>query len=273
MSKLEIKMITRKLLATFGFELHRLKSGQARNTEQMALPIAIQNGLQVNTVLDVGAAFGSWTRMCLNFFPCACYVVFEPLSQYDKELTALQNEYQNVRRVKAAVSAYPGQATFFFHEDWVGSSLYQETEGNMVDGQPIQVDTTTIDVLVKQRQLSGPFLLKIDVQGAELQVLDGASTVLHQTEYILLETSLFQFFKNGPLVHDIILYLQQRDFVLYDILNPQYRLLDKALGQVDLVFVPAQSRLRREHVYASPQQRREQTQQYMYSRVLNKIEN
>jgi hypothetical protein len=52
--------------------------------------------------------------------------------------------------------------------------------------------------------------------------------------------------------------MRQRDFVTYDVLSPQYRLLDNALGQVDLAFVPEHSLLRREHIYASPLQRREQ---------------
>jgi FkbM family methyltransferase len=257
-----MKLLMRRFLTALGFELRRLPStDQARSTHEVALRIAVRNGLHVNTVIDVGAAFGDWTRMCMGLFPQAKYILIEPLAQYDEWLRPLLNEFPNVTRVKAAAADRPGQATFFFHEDWVGSSLYHEAEGPLVDGTPLQVDTTTIDEIVQQQKLSGPFLLKIDVQGAELQVLEGAPTTSQQTEYLLVETSFFEFFKKGPLIHDVIAYMRQREFVIYDILSLHYRLLDNALGQVDLAFVPEHSLLRREQVYASPHQRQRQTKQ------------
>lgn len=268
-----MKSIVRSFLAVLGFELGRLEpTGQARNTHEVALQIAARNGLHINTVIDVGAAFGYWTRMCMGLFPQAKYVLIEPLTQYDEWLRSLLDEFPNVTRVRAAAANSPGRATFFLHEDWVGSSLYREAEGPAIDGTPLQVDTTTVDEIVRQQGLSGPFLLKIDVQGAELRVLEGATTTLQQTEYLLVETSLFEFFKNGPLIHDVIAYMRQRDFVIYDILSPQYRLLDNALGQVDLAFVPKHSLLRREHVYATPQQRLEQIKQIRCKRGLNRVD-
>jgi FkbM family methyltransferase len=261
-----MKSLVRKLFAVFGFELRRLgPTDIARGTHKVALQVAAQNGLQINTVIDIGAAFGDWTRMCMGLFPQARYVLIEPLAQYDEWLCSLLDEFPNVTRVKAAVADRPGRATFFIHEDWVGSSLYREADGLAVDGTPLQVDTIILDEIVQRQNLLGPFLLKIDVQGAELRVLEGATTTLQQTEYLLVESSLFEFFNNGPLMRHVISYMRERDFVIYDILNPQYRLLDNALGQIDLAFVPEHSLLRREHVYASPCQRRRQTEQFRHA--------
>lgn len=259
-----MKALIRKLLAQFGFELCRSGTAirLARATDRSALRGAVQNGLRVNSVIDIGAAVGSWTRLCLDFFPEARYILVEPLLQYDKPLSLLLKDFPNLTRVKAAAAARVGQSMFFLHEDLYGSSLYRETEGATVDGLPILVETTTIDAIVQQQGLAGPFLLKIDVQGAELQVLEGAAATLPQTEYLVIETSLFEFFKGGPLIHEIIAGLQRYDFVIYDIINPRYRPLDNALGQVDLIFVPDHSQLRREHVYASPQQRQAQTERF-----------
>lgn len=262
-----VKAIVRRLFAEFGFELRRLTPGETRGTDQSSLQVVHHNGLDINTVIDVGAAFGNWTRVCIEVFPQAQYVLVEPLPQYDTYLSSLCHQYQNVTRIKAAVSDHSGQATFFFHADWVGSSLLQETEGPQIDDRAIHVQTVRLDDLVEQQKLTGPFLLKIDVQGAELQVLSGATNILRQAEYILVETSLFKFFKDGPLLQEVIGYLQQHNFVVYDILNPQYRPLDNALGQVDLVFVPAHSILRKEHIYASPQQRLEQNRQFIKNRT------
>ena len=200
--------------------------------------MAIENGLRINTVVDVGAAFGEWTKMCISLFPHARYVLFEPLPLYDEWLMALGSEHPNTFLVKAAASDHLGRAVFYMHEDWVCSLLYQETEGPQVDGFPVEVDITTIDSVLQEQKLPEPFLLKIDVHGAELDVLKGATKTLERTEYVLIETSLFQFFKGGPLIHDVIAFMLRNGFVIYDILNLSYRPLDNALAQVDLVFVP-----------------------------------
>lgn len=263
-----MKSLIRMILARFGFGIYRLSpSGALHLSHEDALRLAIRNGMHANTVVDVGAAFGNWTRMCMGLLPWAKYVLIEPLEQYDKWLIPLQKQFPDVERVKAAAATASGSTTMFLHEDWVGSSLYLEEEGPAVDGTPMRVDLTTVDEILAQRSLSGPFLLKVDVQGAELQVLEGATATLRHTEYALVETSLFQFFKSGPLIHDVISFMKQQGFVIYDILSPAYRPLDNALGQIDLAFVPERSVLRKEHIYALPEQRQSQTNWFKRNRI------
>ena len=136
------------------------------------------------------------------------------------------------------------------HKDWVGSSIYRETEGKHVDGKDRTVPLKTLDTLCHECELSGPYLIKVDVQGAELDVMAGAKQVLGQTEMVILETSLFQFFVDGPQFHDTVSVMREYGFVVYDIFGLQYRLLDGALSQVDLLFVREEGIFRQQHVYA-----------------------
>ena len=120
----------------------------------------------------------------------------------------------------------------------------------------------TLDGLCRERDLQGPFLIKVDVQGAELDALEGATQILEHTEYIILEVSLFKFFINGPQFYDVIVFMKERGFVVYDMLGYNYRLLDGAMSQADLVFVKEKGMFRKYHFYATREQRVNQNRSF-----------
>ena len=90
---------------------------------------------------------------------------------------------------------------------------------------PRTVPAVTIDEVCQQRNLSGPYVIKLDIQGAELEALMGAGRVLDDTELVILEASFFAFFKGGPQIYDVFTFMKQRGLVLYDILDLSYRRL------------------------------------------------
>ncbi len=140
-----------------------------------------------------------------------------------------------------------------------GSSVLKESEGPHVDGIERVVPMVTLDGEVSKYKLRGPFLLKVDVQGFELEVLKGAEKVLQETEVIILEVSLFQFYKGSPVMSDVIYFMHKRGFSVYDIFGAVYRPLDDALAQVDLVFASDKSILRSSNYFASFEQRKQMT--------------
>jgi hypothetical protein len=142
------------------------------------------------------------------------------------------------------------------HADLSGTSLLRESEGFSVDGQPRMVAQQTLDNLAIDLGTSGPYFIKVDTQGSELEVFKGAeATVLPMTDAVLVETSLLAFFENGPLIHEVIRYMQQKEFSVYDIVDLQYRPLDGAMSQADLLFVRTDSHLRKDHRFATREQR------------------
>jgi Methyltransferase FkbM domain len=85
--------------------------------------------------------------------------------------------------------------------------------------------------------LAGPYIIKVDVQGAELQVLAGAQRTLNETEAVILEVTLLGMMIGGPQVYDVVSRMKELGFVTYDVFGLHYRPLDNALSQVDMVFV------------------------------------
>jgi FkbM family methyltransferase len=228
--------------------------------EEMLRQVA-RVGVTPRTVVDVGAAYGSFTKACTAVFPDARYLAIEPLIEYESSLSTLAQSVPNVRYVCAAASSRSGDLTINVHPDLVGSSLLREVEtGTDVNGVPRTIRAVTVDGLITEGGLAGPYLLKVDVQGAELDVLRGAEALLKDAEYVLLEVSFFKFFEDGPEFTDMVQFMKERGFVPYDIAALQYRPLDHALSQADVAFVKEQGPFRIHHFYATPAQREEQNQ-------------
>lgn len=232
-----------------------------RESVHGALYQAKKVGLHPGTVIDVGAAFGHFTSMCYEAFSDAHYLMIEPLEEYKPFLLAVEKRQTNTSVVFGASTATPGTITINVHPDLVGSSIFQENEESNVNGMPRQVLAVTIDQLIKERNFHGPYLIKVDVQGAEIEVMKGALETLADTDYVILEVSFFNFFQVGPEVFDVVNFMKDRGFVVYDIFGPMYRPLDNAMSQIDVAFVKEKSIFRKHHFYATPEQREVQNQQ------------
>ncbi|WP_173046439.1 FkbM family methyltransferase [Nitrospira sp. KM1] len=252
----------RSVCHSIGFGLHRVGPGRDQVCERTRLSRLLaqaESALSPGTVIDVGAACGDFVETCSRVFPAASYVMVEPLVEYRRLLQEIERRHPRSRYICAAATSHAGDIVINVHPDLVGSSVLRETEqGTGVNGVPRTVPAVTIDGLVQQTRARGPFLLKIDVQGAELDVLEGAARTLEETEYILCEVSLFKFFESGPEVLDVTTYMKRRGFVMYDLGGMQYRPLDNALSQIDIAFVKETGPLRQRHEYATPEQRADQ---------------
>lgn len=240
-----LKQLMNKLFRRFGFEVRKAAESPLREV----LLRAKQNGLAPRTVIDVGAAWGEWSRECARVFQDARYVLVEPLVEYRASLERVMAALPQAVLVPQVVAAAPGTVTFHVHPDLTGSSLYKEGDDPRINGAPRTLSATTLDALTREHALEGPCLLKIDVQGAELDVLRGAEALLQKTEYVILETSLFAAYDNVPLLHDVIAFMAARGFVPYDILGLLYRPLDGALCQADVCFVKKNGMFRKERAY------------------------
>lgn len=248
------KTLILKTLNRLGLEL---KKKDSRRSLIGALQQVKQAGLSPKTVIDVGAAYGTFDLECYEVFPNAKYLLIEPLEEYKPFLELVTRTIPNAEVILAAAAPESGEMMINVHPDLVGSSLYLENEESNVNGVPRSVPTVTLDHVVAGR-LKPPFLIKIDVQGAELDVLSGAQHILQSTDGIILEVSLFEFFKGGPQFGDVIAFMKSKGFVVYDIFGFAYRPLDNALCQVDVLFVQEEGVLRKHHFYATPAQREEQ---------------
>jgi FkbM family methyltransferase len=226
----------------------------------------LQHLLAINfypkSVIDVGVAYG--TNDLYIHFPQAKYLLIEPLEEYRSVLQKITEEF-DAEYILAAAGPTAGKIVLNVHPDLSGSSCLKEVEGDHVNGIEREVPMVTVADAAISKGLQGPYLLKVDVQGAELDIMEGAKPILDDLEVIILEASLFKFFIDGPQFFDVLHYMNDIGYSIYDIFGGHFRPLDNSLGQVDLVFVKENGRFRNDHSWANRQQREELIKKRMIS--------
>lgn len=250
-----LTILKRQFLSWLNRHGYALHPHPGRISVPAALRQARKVGLSVATIIDVGAAKGDFARQAHQVFPSARLVMVEPLSEFAASLGQIAKELPDTLLINALAADEEKSCRFNVHPDLVGSSLLIEGEKTDVNGVPRDLDAITLDQICTRYALTGPFLLKIDVQGAEMLVLRGSRQLLKQCEYLILELSFFHFFDGGPLMHELVAWLQEQGFVPYDILGISHRPLDGALAQIDMAFAKQSGVLRDSHIFATQKQR------------------
>jgi FkbM family methyltransferase len=189
---------------------------------------------EVKTVVDVGASNGGWTRTAQEHLNADRYLLIEAQAAvYEQALHAFASADSRVEYVIAAAGDREGQI-HFNAEDPLGG-VASETPTGRYD---ITVPVTTIDRQVRERQLSGPFLIKLDTHGYEIPILTGAGDTLPDASALIIEAYNFQLLNDSLRFHELCSWLDERGFRCIDMCDVLWR-ADGALWQMDLVFVPA----------------------------------
>jgi len=215
---------------------------------RLFLEDAKKRGLECGAILDIGANMGCWTRLAAAVYPEAKFFMIEPLEEMRQSLEALCREHPGSRLFVAGAGTAPGELPLTYTVGQLSGSSFLPDANSHVPrtAQRRTVPIVTIDALLDQGELSTPQLVKLDVQGFELEALKGATRLFGQTQVFILETSFYPFINDRRvLFHDVVRFMLERDYVVYDFAGFLRRPLDGALAQCDVVFVPRDSFLRK----------------------------
>ncbi len=223
-----------------------------RRTPEEVLAHVKRLGFSPATVIDVAVAHG--TPELYDAFPDARFLLIDPLEEYAAPIAEATANLRQAEWVRAAAGPAPGTVEIRVNRAPMLSSTLGSWKGQDDGGRPRTVPVVRIDDLVAERSLPAPFLLKADVEGGELRVLDGARRVLERSELVLLEVNLFPFLRGQPQLHDVVAYMKERGFVANDFYAGHLRLLDGALAMTNMAFVREDGMFRRSHDFATPKQ-------------------
>ncbi|MEP5034069.1 MAG: FkbM family methyltransferase [Parasphingorhabdus sp.] len=214
----------------------------ARSSEEITYNRLIENGFAPNTIIDVGAYQGEWTRLANRVFGAMPMLMVEAQPGLRAGLDKLISELPHVKCESTVLGATAGQDVTFY-EMGTGSSFLPEASD--APRKELQLKTRTLDdVAAEHLEPVDNVFLKIDVQGAELQVLQGASALLERTGLVQLETAMLQYNEGAPLLPDVVAFMAERGFFPTEVSG--FSRPRNHLVQIDILFAKAGSVLRPE---------------------------
>lgn len=238
----------RAMLDRAGIEVRRRGRGPRRTLPEV-LAHYRRLGVAPATVVDVGVAAG--TPELYDAFPAARRLLIEPLNEWEAGLRDLVAAAPDGSAYElCAAGGQTGELEIGVHRVLACSSVAGTRRGDDAEVERRVVPVRRVDDLVAAHALEGPFLLKADVEGAELQVLAGAAATLARTQLALLEVSLFALNEGAAQLADVVGWMAAHGWAVADLYHGHLRPLDGQLAQLDIAFAREDGPLRADHRYA-----------------------
>ena len=190
-----------------------------------------RRGVEIGTVIDLGAARGDWSKMARAVWPNTKCHLIEANHHWQRELHELSAD-----PAYSFVIAAAGPSK--------GAGMFRFTENNpfggagTLGGEPdaVRVPQVTVDSECAERQLKAPFLLKFDTHGFEREMLKGCTETLKHTELLVIEA--YNFGPREKRFPAMLELLEDMGFRCVDIGEPLFRERDRSFWQMDFFLRP-----------------------------------
>ncbi len=198
----------------------------------------IAMGFVPKHIIDVGANHGTWTRETLKYFPNANYTLIEPQERLRSSLQDILDANSKVSFNAVGAGAVSGSFMFtIVDRDDSCSFRYTEEEAKAGGYQQVEIPIVTLNEMVANNSdLPFPDLVKIDAEGLDISVLEGASDLIGKTEVFLVEAAVFcKEFDNSLL--KMVDYMDKKGYTLFEITYLNRPFKPNVLWLVELAFV------------------------------------
>lgn len=197
--------------------------------------------LSLATVVDVGANVGQFSLLVRALHPEAGIIAFEPLPDAAARYRQVFEGDNRATLHEAAIAPEQGSATMHVSASADSSSLLpiSDRQSELFPGTE-EVGTTDVDVgpldsFVTSDDVRAPAMLKIDVQGFELEVLRGSAALLPAFAYVYVEASFEALYEDQALFADVAAFLEAQGYEEVGRYNLSYT-PDGAPIQADFLF-------------------------------------
>ena len=244
-------MATRVDLSLIGLRLRKLmwlaRNRERRNLLRHRIAPSIEHndlllGRKFRTVVDVGANVGQFAVWAVDVLGAERIFCIEPLPAALEHLRTVASDLAPccVTVVAGALGSTPGRRTLHVTAANDSSSLLPVTAAARTRTALQETGTVEVDVLagdqVFAEPLDGPLLVKLDVQGTEMDVLAGMPTLLAAADAVLVEVSFTPLYEEQSDASAVIAHLLDAGFSLTGLARVPGSSSSWALDQADLLF-------------------------------------
>jgi len=183
---------------------------------------------EIRTVVDIGANRGQFALAARHCFPQSVITSFEPLPGPAKAYSRVFRLDERTSLRQVAIGPRSGEALIHVSGRDDSSSLRPiSVEQERIYPGTRGVGTATIAVATLGEQigtseLHGPALLKLDVQGFELDALRGCENLLDRFDWVYVECSFRELYEGQALADEVMAWLRERLFSLRGLYNATY---------------------------------------------------
>jgi FkbM family methyltransferase len=243
-----IKSRIKAVLQSFGYQIRRVPFNKGAWKDQKRLLMNQSNPI----IFDIGAHTGETVKKYRPLLPGAHFYCFEPFPETFEALREAVGQDDLVRLVQMAVAEVPGTKDFYVSARDVTNSLLprpEPEEGRRYYRSRAQtigqttVSVTTIDDFCRTEGISNIDILKMDIQGAELMALRGATDKLSNSliDLVYTEVRFVPHYKGEAMFCELSAFLSKFDYSLFDLYHPLYA-TNGQLREADALFVSPRAR-------------------------------
>ncbi len=197
-------------------------SGKEYYREELGFFRAVrEHGFRAKTVFDIGSSHGGWSYAISSLFPDADFHLFEPLADlkpdYRERNIQILAEKPKFVLHKVAIGARNGSITMISDPQGFGASTMAKRPFAQFQERH-RVPIFRLETFSDRFHLSQPEIVKMDLQGGELNALRGAKRLLEKIRIIQLEAWMYRAYsQKHPLLWELGRFLTKKQFCLVEI--------------------------------------------------------
>lgn len=241
-----MKRFLNKLFSSLGYKISKIDPAQELDdsNDPFKIQLSLFRDKKPKCIFDVGAHYGETALTYKDLFPDANIYSFEPFPHSVKKFKDNTSKYSKIKVFEKAFSNRIQESIFHINtSDATNSLLNSNKTDSWIDGatetkDSIRVQTDTIDNFCEMMNIDSIDILKLDVQGAELLVLEGAARMLQNKKInvIFTEVEFIEIYTGQPLFHDITAFLSAYNYQLFG-LHTAHKFDNGQLAWGDAIFI------------------------------------
>jgi len=240
-----LKLLIRKPLHLLGVDLVRYEPPKA-----VASPSEIPeldkltwlSSCNINTILDIGAHTGEFSRTIRKLLPDPSIIAFEPLEYPYQQLVNSMGRASNFKAFKFALGDCNMTKADMHRNGFTPSSsllkmadLHKQAFPYTAQESSETVEVRRLDDVMADMPLIDNILIKIDVQGYEDKVIRGGEKLMARAKVLIIEASFHKLYEEQPLFDEIYDSLRQKGFRYIGNLTQLHHPGDGTVLQADLI--------------------------------------